>query len=219
MSVASETKTRRHTPDDLLDLPDGDHYELVDGRFVEKPMSMRTGGVETRLILALGNYCEGRDLGSVFTASCGFQCFPDHPDRVRRPDVSFVRKDRIPADESLDGFAKIPPDLAVEVVSPRDLAGELDEKLDDYRSAGIPLIWVIYPASRKGWVYRVDGSVTLLREDDELSGEEVIPGFRCKVGSILPPSPTGKMPTLPEAGNGKRKPGEPRSRGGRRKSS
>ena len=40
-------------------------------------------------------------------------------------------------------------------------------------------------------VYRADGSVGRLREDDDLSGEDVIPGFRCPVREILPPRAAG----------------------------
>ncbi|WP_165230417.1 Uma2 family endonuclease [Aquisphaera insulae] len=219
MSVASQTRpqTKMYTPEDLLDHPDGDHYELVDGQFVEKTMSMLTGGIESLLIFLLVHFCREHDLGSVLTASCGFQCFPRDPNRVRRPDVSFIRKARITADVSPDGFAKIPPDLAVEVVSPRDLASDLDEKLDDYRSASIPLIWVIYPVTRKGWIYRADGSVSLIREDGELSGEDVLPGFRCPLRSILPAVSERKLPVEPESDNGAGKPGGSRSRSKRRK--
>ena len=57
-----------------------------------------------------------------------------------------------------------PPDLAVEVVSPNDSADELEEKLDDYQKAGVPLVWVVNPSSHTVMVYRGDGSVSRLRE-------------------------------------------------------
>ena len=84
----------------------------------------------------------------------------------------------MPGDVSPKGWIRIPPDLAVEVVSPNDSAEELEEKLDDYRTAGVPLIWVIYPELRKVKIFRLDGPAGELREDGVLSGEDVIPGFR-----------------------------------------
>ena len=111
------------------------------------------------------------------------------PDLLRRPDVSFVRSGRLPGDIAPKGWVRIPPDLAVEVVSPNDLVEVLEEKLDDYRKVEVSLIWVIYPELRKVKVLRGDGSVSELREDDELSGEGVIPGFRCPIREILPPRP------------------------------
>jgi Uma2 family endonuclease len=104
-------------------------------------------------------------------------------------------EDRIPK-----GWVKIPPDLAVEVISPNDKAEVLEEKLDDYRRVHVPLVWVIYPDLRKVKVYRNEGPTTDLREDDELSGEDAIPGFRCRVGEILPPLPASANGTAPAAG-------------------
>jgi hypothetical protein len=49
------------------------------------------------------------------------------------------------------------------------------------------LVWVVNPKSYTVMVYRGDGSVSRLRASDELSGEDVIPGFRCPVRTIFPP--------------------------------
>jgi Uma2 family endonuclease len=106
----------------------------------------------------------------------------------------------LPRGELPEGWAKIRPDLAVEVVSPNDLVEELDDKLADYEKAGIPLIWVVYLVSRTVMVYRADGSVTRLHEDDELSGEDVIPGFRCRLRDILPTREPGSA--APSSPNG-----------------
>ena len=93
-------------------------------------------------------------LGWAFNADNGYQCFPHDPGLVRRPDVSFVRYGRFPGGVLPKGWAKIPPDLAVEVVSPNDTAYELEEKLEDYQKVGVPLVWVIYPNSRTVRVHR-----------------------------------------------------------------
>ena len=39
----------------------------------------------------------------------------------------------------------ISPDLAVEVVSPRDMAGDVDRKVREYGELPVPLLWVIFP--------------------------------------------------------------------------
>ena len=51
----------------------------------------------------------------------------------------------------------------------------------------MPLVWVVNLESRTVMVYRRDGSVSRLRENDELSGEDVIPGFTCPVRDLFPP--------------------------------
>jgi|SRR5579875_3049758 len=129
-----------YTPEDLLTMPDGKSYELVDGQLVERKMGIKSSWVGGRLYSRLDQFCDGRRVGWAFTSEAGYQCFPHDPGRVRKPDVSFVRYGRLPGGELPDGWARIPPDLAVEVVSPNDLIGELDEKLADYEKVGIPLI-------------------------------------------------------------------------------
>jgi Uma2 family endonuclease len=181
-----------YTPEDLLAMPDSKSYELVNGELVERKMGLKSSWVGGRLHSRLDQFCEDKRVGWALTSEAGYQCFPHEPGRVRKPDVSFIRFGRLPAGVLPDGWAKIRPDLTVEVVSPNDLADELDEKLDDYEKAGVPLIWVIYLGSRTVMVYRSDGTVSRLHEDDELSGEDVIPGFRCRVRDILPTREPGE---------------------------
>ncbi len=185
MSTATATEVR-YTPEDLLAMPDGKSYELVDGRLVERHKGSESSRVGTRLSTRLDGFCEEHGLGIVWGSDNGYQCFPHAPSLVRRPDVSFVRSGRLPGDVPPKGWVRIRPDLAVEVVSPRDLAGELEEKLSDYKKVDVSLIWVIYPEQRVVKVLRRLGPPSDLGEDDELSGEDVIPGFRCPVREILP---------------------------------
>jgi Uma2 family endonuclease len=126
-----------------------------------------------------------------------------NPGSFERPDISFVRRGRLPGDVPPKGWVKIPPDLAVEVLSPNDRVYDLDEKLADYRKVRVPLVWVINPESRTATVYRADGSVRILFEDDELSGEDVIPGFSCPLREILPPrQPADEAHDAPAGPNG-----------------
>jgi Uma2 family endonuclease len=193
MSASIATKTR-YTPEDLLNLPDSKSYELVDGQLVERKTGTESSWVAGELLLLLGQFCKTQRIGWAFPADTGYQCFPHAPSLVRKPDVSFVRLSRFADGVLPKGWTKIPPDLAVEVVSPNDTTYELDEKLEDYRKAGVPLVWVINPNSRIVWVLRGDGSVSHLSEDQELSGEDVIPGFRCRIREILPPREPSQEP-------------------------
>ena len=84
-----------------------------------------------------------------------------------------------------EGHIGIAPDLAVEVVSPNDLAYEIDKKVEEYDTASVKLIWVVNPETKTVRVHRADGTVTVLREKDELDGENVVPGFRCRVGDLF----------------------------------
>jgi Uma2 family endonuclease len=183
------------TPEDVLELPDRDRYELVDGRLVELDMSFKSQHVATRLARFLGNYCEDNGLAYVVSEG-GYTCFPGRPNKMRRPDVSCVRADRLPFDQIGDGFLTIRPDLAVEVISPNDYVYDLEEKLDDYRAAGIPLVWLIFPPSRRVRVIRPEGPPGEFGPDDILTGEEILPGFRCPVADLF------AGPALAKAGPG-----------------
>ncbi len=175
------------TPEELLRLPDGKHYELVDGTLVERKMSALSSLVAARVTRALGAYCEEQNLGWVFSSDLGYRCFSWKPKQVRRADVSFIRVDRYSlAQVSQEGYVSIPPDLAVEVISPGDLVSELNQKLEEYLRAGVKIVWVIDPQQRTVWVHHPDGMSRRLHETDEISGEDVIPGFRCSIGAFFP---------------------------------
>ena len=172
-------------PEDLDLIVDGDLYEFVNGAAVEKHMGAESGQVSATLMIRLGGFVQQNGLGGMYDAQTGFQCFPAAPSQVRKPDVAFVAADRLPGGRPPKGNFKIAPDLAAEVVSPNDTYEEVEEKMNDYRAAGIRLVWVISPESRTVLVRRPDGACTALTDADDLSGEDVIPGFTCKVADLF----------------------------------
>ena len=72
------------------------------------------------------------------------------------------------------------------MTSPNDEVYELEEKVEEYLRAGVRLIWVIHPEVRVIYVIRADGSCLRIRSGGELSGEDVVPGFRCPVDALFP---------------------------------
>ncbi len=183
------------TADDLLDMPDGDRYELVDGQLVESTMSLESIWIATRISQTIGNHLDQHSLGMVFGDGATYQCFPDDPEMVRKPDVSFIRAGRMPPGQFQRGHCRIAPDLAVEVVSPNDYYAELTRKLEDYFSAGVRLVWVVEPETRLITVYENGGQlIRQFRQGDELTAGDVLPGFRVAVAELFPKTPpvTGK---------------------------
>ncbi|HEY7313110.1 MAG TPA: Uma2 family endonuclease [Gemmataceae bacterium] len=181
---------REYTPEDLLTMPGGENFELVNGRLVERHMGILAGWVAGELIRVLGNHCRAHRLGWVLPGGdAAYQGFPDSPRTVRKPDVSFVRHGRFNDEQLPGGYARLAPDLVVEVVSPNDTYEEVDEKIEEYLRAGVRLVWVISPKNHTVRVYRVNGSSHSLRENDQLDGEDVVPGFRCPVRDLFPPPP------------------------------
>jgi Uma2 family endonuclease len=176
---------RIYTPEDLLSMPDRKNYELVDRRLVERSMSQLSSWVGGRLYRFLDAFAEDHHPGWAWPAEPGYACFPDRPNKVRKPDVSFIRIERMPGGPTSEGYAYIPPDLGDEVVSPNDLWRKVRTKLDEYLAMSVRLVWIIDPEARTMYVHRQDGTVSRLREGDELSGEDVVPGFRRELASIF----------------------------------
>ncbi len=46
-------------------------------------------------------------------------------------------------------------------------------------------MWVVYPSTRTIQVFRPGGGAAQLTAADELSGEDVVPGFSCRVADVF----------------------------------
>ncbi|MEJ5252948.1 MAG: Uma2 family endonuclease [Chthonomonadetes bacterium] len=183
MAISAPKKT--HTIDDLWELShrEGKRYELVKGELVElAPASDEHGYVAGRLLGKVFQYVESARLGYIFAAETGF-VLREEPATVRAPDLAYVSRERAPQSWSRQ-FARFVPDLVAEVVSPADTYSEVMRKVEDWLNAGVKVVWVIDPVSRQVSVHR-SGQMCLLREEDTLSGEDVLPGFECKVSEIF----------------------------------
>ena len=174
------------TAEELFDLPDDDYrYELVEGALIRMVLTGGEHGVLTiRVASMLHSYVQDNDLGTVSGADTGF-ILQRAPDIVRAPDVAFIAKARIPETGIPKTYWPFAPDLAVEVTSPSDRFSAVQTKIAEYFSAGTRLAWVIEPATRTVYVYRSPHDVQALEEDDELSGGDVLPGFRYAVGRLF----------------------------------
>jgi len=184
MSIAPETVF----PDlEEILVPEGLRYaEIIDGRPVEKPLM----GVENSFLMMglheLFIRAGARGLGLFLGSDAGYQIFADNPRRVRIPDLSFVRNGRLPGNKPpRQGYLKVIPDLVVEFVSPNDKAENVEIRLNDFLTAGVPLAWMVYPATRHVYVYHQGTPAHRLGPGDVLDGEDVLPGFSCPVSDIF----------------------------------
>ena len=104
---------------------------------------------------------------------------------MRAPDVAYISVDRLPDGRLPQGFLAGAPDLAVEVLSPRDNPVEVQQKVRDYLEAGTRLVWVVAPRARSVTVYRADASARLVREPESLDGEDVLPGLTVSLADLF----------------------------------
>jgi Uma2 family endonuclease len=175
------------TADQLLELPTGmgKRYELVEGVLrVMSPSGWKHGNVVSNFHTKLASYVEHHDLGMMFGAETGFR-LARNPDTVRAPDIAFIAKEHLPDEEPSEAFWPGVPDLAVEVLSPGDRTGEVDEKIDAWLAAGCRAVWVVDPKRRTVTVYESRTNVRVAGADDELTGEPVVAGFTCRVDELF----------------------------------
>ena len=174
-----------YTPEDLLALSEYGRFELIDGQLVERKMGAKSSLAATNLLILMGSFVRGNNLGLVFQADCGYQIFAEEPGRVRFADGSFIRRGKLPEDRVPQGHCRVAPDLVIEAVSPNDTAYEVEDKIAQWLSTGVQLVWVIYPETQRLQVHRADGTVTKPRSEEHLMGEDVIPGFQCQVAEVF----------------------------------
>ena len=177
---------RLMTADDLLAMPDdGMRRELVNGELTElTPPPEFTHG-ETRLNAGaiLRQFVRPRGLGRV-TTDAGYRISAD-PDTVRSPDAAFVSARRLRGVGRPRGYLPFAPDIAVEVVSRSDTPSDARERALMWLDAGSALAWMLFPESRSAAVYRPNGDVTSLGEDDVLDAAPVLDGFSVRVSEFF----------------------------------
>ena len=75
--------------------------------------------------------------------------------------------------------------LARRLLSRRDSPRYVLDKVGEYLEAGVRLVWVIDPRNARAVVYRSLSDVRELGPDDALEGEDILPGFSCRLRDIL----------------------------------
>jgi Uma2 family endonuclease len=173
--------------EDLEGLADHENsYDLVHGDlYMMTPASPVHGRYITRLVAALHPYVEENNLGEIYTAESGFILQPEPDLTVRAPDVAFVRKDRIPPADQQQGFWPLAPDLVIEIISPSESAESIQEKVQDYLTAGTRLIWLVYPRLRSVVEYRSPSQIRQYNLAETLDAGDVILGFHLRMQTLF----------------------------------
>jgi Uma2 family endonuclease len=163
------------------ELPTGPvRYELDNGRLVIKgPATYDRGTVQCNVVTELELQGTRRGFGRSW-ASVAVILWRE-PDRVVVPIASFITNASLPVRCSPEDYLETIPELVVEVVSKNDTKPEVLAKVSDYLTAGVRVVWLADPVSRTVTVYRAGAEPEVLGEDDILTVEELIPGFRMRV--------------------------------------
>jgi Uma2 family endonuclease len=158
--------------------------ELIDGEMIEMaPSGFQHAQTVARIARLLEEYVEKTpSLGVVLAGDPGFILDDQN---VRAPDVAFLTIERA-AQAPAKGFMPFVPTLAIEVVSPGDAHMEVTAKARMWVRRGVSLVWVADPRNRTVEIYRRGRDVVMLDEEAAITGDDVLPGFSCRVDRLFP---------------------------------
>ena len=178
------TQTHLITAEELINLPRGRYrYELVKGELLTmSPSGEEHGAVTMNLSILLGQYVREHQLGTLYSAETGFKLESD-PDTVLAPAIAFIHRDRVGIRST--GYRTGAPDLAVEVLSPGDRKTKVEEKTSQWLTLGARAVWLIDPHDRTVDVRMANGERKLFKENDELTGDEIVSGFSIPLSEIF----------------------------------
>lgn len=179
------TATQLVTADELLRMGSDAPYELWEGVLkAVSPSSSKSSVLGVRLLTPMSNFVDEYELGYVTDSSGGYILNAD-PATVVAPDVGFFRADRYPGGLPERGFYPMPPDLAVEVISPSDRKADIVAKQELYRRAGVSLVWWVDPNRKSVTVHRLGQDSEVVEKNGVLDGGDVLPGFELRLSRVF----------------------------------
>ena len=159
-------------------------FELERGEVVEKSRAgKRHGLVCSNVGGILQNFAAARKTGYACSNNTGM-IVERAPDTVRGPDISFF-DDTSVFEEVEEKYGETPPLLTVEVLSPNDSMGRVNRRIKEQLAFGTKIVWVVDPDARNVTVYRAGKAHYVVEENEELTGEDVLPDFRCMVAEFF----------------------------------
>jgi Uma2 family endonuclease len=165
--------------------PEG-YYEVVNGKVVEKPA---TGVFETWIASELFGWLQRspgiQEHGRVLSEMLFFLDAAN--DLKRRPDLAFVSHERWARNRPVPRTAawEVIPELAIEIISPTNLACQVIVKVGEYFRCGVRSVWVVYPVAEQLYVYESPASVRILTRSDRLELPGILPGFQLPLDSLF----------------------------------
>lgn len=172
------------TGEELFAMSNVERCELVEGKIVPmSPTGELHGSYEGNFYYAIRSFLYDQNIGKVRVGEVGIY-IRRNPDTIRAADVLFISNERY-AQKKSQSYLDVAPELVVEVLSPADSLSEVMQKLREYFSIGVRLVWIADPQAKIVYAYRSTTDVREFTADDELTGDDVLPGFAVKVAALF----------------------------------
>lgn len=178
------------TTKQLLAMPDdGVERWLIRGQLREKPKTYRNRW-HSRALVRVGYFLEAwreqqpQPRGSVLGGEAGVR-LTRNPDTTVGIDVIYISAEVSAQDPDDTTIIDGVPVLAVEILSPNNTVEEIEEKIDQYMEAGVPLVWILNTRRHTVTIHRPGQEPEFVNASQELSGEPHLPGFRVRVADLF----------------------------------
>ncbi|MEM6560306.1 MAG: Uma2 family endonuclease [Planctomycetota bacterium] len=173
------------TPEAYDDI-DASGYELVDGELELNEMGFESTWIAGRVFIAFSHWADAHPDWLAAPVETVYGGLGRGGRDRRKPDASLIRLQRLPGQKIIEKNCPVPPDVAVEVISPSDQVDALERKISTYFRGGVAVVLIFYPVSKSVLVRRPDGSGDFLSADQTWT-HDLLPGFELKIGSVFPP--------------------------------
>jgi len=116
--------------------------DFVDGKLEERNVGEHDhAALQAALILWFGQHQEEWNI----------EVLPEQriqisPTRFRVPDICLVS-----LDQPVEQILTKPPLACIEILSPEDTLRRMQDRIDDYRKFGVSSIWILDPATQRGY--------------------------------------------------------------------
>jgi len=168
------------------ELKPGERFELINGvAYAMSAPNTSHQRISIRLASELHTFLKGEKC-EVFAAPFDVRLFyeeDDSDDTVVQPDVIVVCDPKKLGEEGCRGA----PDLVVEILSPSNMAIEMERKLLLYREAGVREYWIVDPKDKHISIYLLkDGEYTLRTcHIQDIVRPSVVPGLEIPLSTIF----------------------------------
>lgn len=189
--MATATQNRQMTVEEFLALPDdGVERWLIKGEVVEfGSMTTRNWKHSSIMSIVAHFLVKWRDQlakprGKVLSGEAGIR-LPNIDRDIVGVDVGYVSAAVMAAQSDASTIIEGVPDLVVEILSPNDTHEKINEKIDTYLEARVPLLWVIDPRRRTVTVYRPGEPESLVTSNGFVDGGDILPGLRISLAEMF----------------------------------